>query len=80
MKKIWATELRAICAITGDLKTFSGPNVPGINWADANDYCQNNGLGYCFVVGELVCEIPCKTGTYEPDWKREIDYEKISMN
>lgn len=79
--KLWVTEIRAIKPGTeDDLRRYGGPNVPGISAKDAQDYCERNGLGYCEVLGELVAEIPCKDGTYEPDWSRMIDYEKTNLN
>lgn len=78
--KLWVTEIKAYDPITGELKTWCGPEVPGINHKDAENYCQDNGLGYCKVLGELVAEIPCKDGTYEPNWNKMIDYENEQLN
>jgi len=78
--KLWTTELKAICQVTNELRTFCGPNVPGITWEDAEHYCQNNGLGYCKVTGELIAEIPCRPGTFDPDFSKIVDYEKPSQN
>lgn len=79
--KLWVTEIRAIKpGTTDDMRTYGGPNVPGISAKDAQDYCEREGFGYCMVVGELVAEIPCKEGTYEPDWKNMIDYERQNLN
>lgn len=73
--KLYTTTIRAVKPGTeDDLRTYSGPNVPGISFADAQAYCENNGLGYCLVDGELVAEIPCKPGTLEADWDNAIDY------
>lgn len=77
---LYATRIRAIDPIDGQLKTYSGPNVPGISFSDAETFCQVNGLGYCEVIGRLVAEIPLIKGTYKPDWKNMIDYEKIQLN
>ena len=52
--KLFVTEIKAISPITGELTTYGGPNVPGINEATAQEYCENNGFGYCLVIGELV--------------------------
>lgn len=79
MKK-WVTEIKAIDPKTGELKKWCGPEVIGINVKDAENYCNNNGLGYCKVLGELVAEIPCKEGTYNPDFENTIDYEQPTMN
>lgn len=73
--KLYVTEIKAIKPSTGELKTYGGPNVPGISAEDAQNYCENNGLGYCKVLGELVCEIPCKEGTYEADFSKQINYD-----
>lgn len=78
--RIWCTEIEAKDPFTGQLKKWCGPDVPGINVADAERYCQENGLGYCKIAGELVAEIPCKKGTYEPDFKNMIDYENTQNN
>lgn len=78
--KLWVTEIRAIDPRTGGMKKWCGPNVPGINLIDAERYCQENGLGYCKVIGELIAEIPCKEGAYEPDFKNMVDYEATGLN
>jgi hypothetical protein len=80
MIDLYVTEIKAICPIYGFIKTYSGPNVPGISLSDAQYYCDTNGLGYCKVIGKLVAEIPCKDGTYEPDWDNEINYENPKLN
>jgi hypothetical protein len=78
--RMWVTEILAIDPATGEMKSWAGPNVPGINHDDAERYCQLNELGYCNVLGELVAEIPCKEGTNEPDFGKMIDYERINNN
>lgn len=78
--KQWCTEIKAIDPIDGEMKKWGGPNVPGISQKDAEQYCQANGLGYCSINGELIAEIPCKKGTYEPDFENTIDYEQPTMN
>lgn len=77
---LYTTTIKAISPIDGELKTYGGPNVPGISFADAQNYCENNGLSYCKVDGLLVAEIPCKEGTYEPDWDKMVDYENKRLN
>lgn len=80
MIKKWATKIRAIDPKDGELKTWGGPNVPGITMKDAWNYCQTHELGYCEIEGEIIAEIPCKEGTFEPDFNKTIDYEKIKWN
>lgn len=68
MSKIWLTEVKAKSPIDGSMRRYLGPHVVGETLEDAQQYCEENELGYCWVIGELVMEIPCKEGTYEPDW------------
>lgn len=71
----FTTIIKAINPMTGELSTFVGPNIESISHNMAQDYCNNNGLGYCKVDGILVEEIPVKEGTTnEPDWNNKIDY------
>lgn len=69
---IYTTTIKALCPNDGTLKTYGGPNVPGITFKDAENYCELNGLGYCKVDGLLISEIPIKDGI--PDFKNSIDY------
>jgi len=76
----YTTTIRAVCPYDGEIRTYSGPNVPGISFRDAQDYCQRNGLGYCRVNGLLISEIPCKPGTWEPDWGGKVDWDLQNLN
>lgn len=78
--KIWITTIYAKCAQTGEMKTFCGPNIKAISAKLAHEYCQNNGLGYCEILGQLTSEIPCKEGTFEPDWDNEVDLSNFNNN
>ena len=72
-QKWYMTQLRAVCAVTGDMKTFIGPDVPAISFEDADNYCQAQGLGYCRVIGVLVSE-------QSSDCSCGIDYETPTLN
>ena len=63
MKK-WVTSIMALDPITNEMKKWCGPEVFGETLKDAEDYCQNNGLGYCKVEGLLICEIPYGIAEY----------------
>ena len=77
--KIWCTEIKALEASTGAMKTWGGDYVKAPTMELAQQWCDEN-KGYLKVVGELVAEIPCKEGTYEPDWNNMIDYDVIKNN
>lgn len=77
--KIWCTEIKALDPHTGELTTWCGENVTAPSWELAQEWCDNN-KGYLKVIGELVAEIPCKKGSYEPDWDNMTDYENIQNN
>jgi len=53
----FTTELRAIDPSDGEIKTWQGPDIDAISFADAQQYCINNGLGYLTVTGILVAVI-----------------------
>ncbi len=74
----YTTTIWAESSITGELTEYVGPNVPGISFSDAQTYCENNGLGYCKVSGQLVEEIPVVNG--KPDWKNKTDFETHTLN
>jgi hypothetical protein len=76
-KILWATEIKAKSPIDAAMKTYCGPNVPGETQEEAQEYCEANGLGYCWVIGQLIAEIPCIEGTFEPDWNNQINYKEI---
>lgn len=46
---LYTTLIQAVDPKTGRLELFSGPIVPGKNRAEAQQYCYDNGLGYCIV-------------------------------
>lgn len=74
---LYLTEFKA--EVDGKLVTFCGPNVPGISFKDAQNYCNNNGIGYCKVIGLLVAEISCNEN-YTPNFSDMVDYENKRLN
>ena len=77
--KLWCTEIKALEAATGEMKTWCGDNIEAPTWRLAQEWCDNN-KGYLKVVGELIAEIPCKENSYEADFDKIIDYEIIQNN
>lgn len=81
--KYFTTELSAIDPEDGQLKKWCGPNVPGIDWRDAEWFCANKGFGYLKVTGELIMEIGTKVdenGFIVADFDNAIDYEEPNLN
>lgn len=55
--KMWVTEIYATPAGSQravDLVKWRGPLIPGATQEAAEKYCQDNGLGFCKVIGEAV--------------------------
>lgn len=67
MKK-FVTIIQAIDPKTGELCKWVGPTIEAESFSDAEKYCNDNGLGYCGVDGEMVGEEEWVDG--------EIYYEK----
>lgn len=78
--KYWVTEIKAKSPIDGSMRAYGGPDVPGETIEEAQDYCENNGLGYCWVLGQLIMDIPCKEGTFEPDWDNATNFDEDEEN
>lgn len=76
----WGTLIYSICPVNNDKRVFVGPTIEAPSRQLAHEYCQNNGMGYCHIGDELIMEIPCKEGTYEPDWNKSVDYHKEQYN
>lgn len=76
----YTTEIYAICPITKQLTTFSGQIIEAPSWKLAEEYCQNNGLGYLHITGILNEIIPCKDNSYDPNWENKIDYSTFKNN
>jgi len=72
--KLFTTELKSIDPKDGVLKTWMGQYVEGISIQDAQNYCEQHGLGYLKVLGELISEIPTKKDGITPDWDKKINY------
>ena len=79
MVKVWGTSIFAIHNITGEIAEFVGENIEAPTKELAIEWCKIN-AGYLHVNDEVVMEIPCKKGTYEPDFDYAIDYEKPQQN
>ena len=52
--KTFYTIIKAICPKSGETKTYEGLKIISTNVDEAQEYCDNNGLGYCRVIGEFI--------------------------
>lgn len=59
--KQYTTKIRAIDPVTGELKTWCGPNIPAISWGMAELWCHEN-AGYLEIDGQLEQEIDEHSG------------------
>jgi len=73
--KTWVTEIRTI-----DGNIWHGPNMKGLTSAMAQKWCDENGMGYCKIIGQLIMEIPCKPNTNIPDFDNAIDFDDAMYN
>lgn len=53
----YVTKITAINPKDGNLYTWLGPYIDADSFYEAQVYCENNGLGYCEVIGEYISEI-----------------------
>ncbi|HZK60923.1 MAG TPA: hypothetical protein VFC41_02525 [Anaerovoracaceae bacterium] len=73
--RLWATEIWTINK-AGEIILYRGPNIEAPSWTLAEVYCQENGLGYCEIKGELIEEGTITDGKLE----KVIDYKIIQNN
>jgi hypothetical protein len=77
--KYWVTEFKAIRASDGLLIKYCGPHIQAPSFELAQEWCNEN-RNYLTVIGELIAEIPCKPGTFDPDFINIINYEERHDN
>lgn len=73
----FTTEIKAIGS-DGELHTYNGPIIDSISFNLAQQWCENNGLGYCHVTGILVATIPVVDDVTR--WDRYKDEEENNTN
>lgn len=70
--KTWSTLIIAKSPIDGSILEYFGPNIQANTYEEAQEYCEHNGLGYLWIKGQLISEIP--ETDLKPDWDNRIDY------
>lgn len=76
MIRPFVTEFQAIDPKDGTLKKWCGQEVWAESIEEAQNWCNEN-AGHLLVLGELISEIPCKEGTFDPDFSKEINYSML---
>lgn len=71
--KTWSTLIYAKSPLNGELLEYFGPNIEANTYEEAQEYCEQNGLGYCWIRGQLRAEIP--ETDLKPDWVNRKDYD-----
>jgi len=51
--KAWATVIQAIDPLDGEIKNFHGPMILCDTKQEAKEFCLENDLAYCRVIGQV---------------------------
>lgn len=78
--KRWSTEMQVLNQKTKELHWVEGMTVISHTREAAQKLLDKYNYHYLVLGDEIVCEIPCKPETLEPDWNRMIDHEAIRGN
>lgn len=78
--KLWDTQMQVLNQETKELHWVEGMRVRPFTREKAQSILDKYDYHYLVLGDEIVAEIPCKPGTYDPDWNKIIDYEVIRDN
>ncbi len=78
--KRWSTEMQVLNQQTKELHWVEGMVVIAPSKELAQKLLDKYDFHYLVLGDEIICGIPCKPGTLDPDWNRMIDYEVIRDN
>ena len=73
--KLWVTELKAIHPTKGILTNYMGPYIEADSLELAEKHCEENGLGYCKVIGELDSELDYNTATEIKNFSEKLKHK-----
>lgn len=68
----YVTEIQALCPKDGMIKQYAGPNVEANNALEAQEWLEENGFGYCKVLGRLISTINTPDGFVHEEIEEEI--------
>lgn len=78
--KLWDTSMQVLNQQTKELMWVEGMRVKAFTREKAQEILDKYDYNYLVLGDEIVVEIPCKPGTYDPDWEKMIDHEVIQNN
>lgn len=76
----FCTQMQVVNQKTKELVWIDGMRIEAPTWELAQEIIDKENYNYLIITGQLIKEIPCKEGSFEPDWKNAIDYQKTNMN
>ena len=76
----FCTQMQVVNQKTKELVWIDGIRIEAPTWELAQEIIDNENYHYLVITGQLVKEIPCKKGSFEPDWKNAVDYDKLNQN
>lgn len=78
--KRWSTEMQVINQETKEPVWVEGMAVIAFTREKAQQILDKYDYNYLVLGDEIIAEIPCKPGTFDPDWEKMIDHEAIREN
>jgi len=78
--KLWDTKMQVLNQKTKELHWVESMRVKAPTREAAQALLDKYDFHYIILLDEIICEIPCKKGTLEPNWCKMIDYEIIENN
>lgn len=76
----FCTQMQVVNQKTKELVWIDGMRIEAPNLELAQEIIDKDNYHYLIITGQLVKEIPCKKGSFEPDWKNAVDYDKLNQN
>ena len=76
----YLTEIWALCPKDNVIKQYGGPNVPADTASEAQEWLDENELGYCKVIGKIVSTIETPDGFFHYNVEEEIVIPRERLN
>lgn len=76
----FCTQMQVVNQKTKELVWIDGMRIEAPTLELAQQIIDKENYHYLIITGQLVKEIPCKKGGFEPEWKNAVDYDKLNQN